>query len=276
MGSFDHTYGAFKFLQRPTPGNHEFYSSHGETGVNGYGYFDYYNGYQVNPDTGQASPTRNFGTSASAEPTPRQSGQAGQFGDSGDGWYSYNLGAWHIISLNAECGLPAHGNCNPNAPWYQRQTAWLAGDLRADHAACTLAYWHQPTFSATDPPSSGPGGDPEGPAADVWWKLLYAHHADLVLNGHDHLYARFAPMNPAGQSDPAGIREFIVGTGGESLDTLAPQTPHLQAGTGDYYGVMKLTLGAGGYRWDFASAPNAPSTGTGRYIDAGSARCHNG
>jgi hypothetical protein len=229
---------------------------------NGYGYFDDYNGYHVNPDTGQA--TVNFGTSASAEPTPLPSGQAGQFGDTGNGWYSYNLGAWHIISLNAECALPAHGNCDPNAPWYRSETQWLSQDLNRDHAACTMAYWHQPRFSAGDPSSSGPGGDPEGPAADVWWKLLYAHHADLILNGHDDLYARFASMDPAGNADPQnGIREFIIGTGGESLDTLRRSAPNLQAGADEYYGVMKLTLKANGYAWDYQSALESPSAPAG-------------
>ena len=225
----------------------------------------------------------NFGASASAEPAPLQAGQAGQFGDSGDGWYSYDLGRWHIISLDAECDVPAHGNCDPNSPWYQSETQWLASDLRGDHAACTLAYWHQPTFSAANPSSSAPvsqGGDPEGPTADVWWKLLYAHHADLILNGHDHLYARFAPTDPAGKADPRhGIREFIIGTGGESLDTLNTSAPNLQAGADQYYGAMKLTLEPDGYQWDYQSAmesPTAPAGTPATYRDAGSAGCHGG
>jgi acid phosphatase type 7 len=92
MGSFDHTYGAFKFLQRPSPGNHEFYTSHGETGVNGYAYFDYYNGYQLD-NTGNPA-THNFTDSSGAsftQPQPRPLGQAGEFGAAGNGWYSYDL-----------------------------------------------------------------------------------------------------------------------------------------------------------------------------------------
>jgi acid phosphatase type 7 len=271
MGSFDHTYGAFKFLQRPAPGNHEFYDEHGETGVKGYGYFDYYNGYQLNPNG--TTPTVAFGSAAN-EPIPRPDGQAGDFGTTGDGWYSYDLGDWHVISLNAECAVQP-GGCNPNGTWFAGETQWLARDLAGDHAACTLAYWHQPTFSAANPSSSAPGADPEGPTADAWWKLLYAHGADVILNGHDHLYARFAPMDPTGAADPnKGIREFIVGTGGESLDTLNPAAANLQAGTGGYYGVMKLTLGHNGYSWDFESAPGAPNNLAGTYSDAGSARCH--
>ncbi len=179
MGLFDHTYGAFKFLQRPTPGNHEFYSEHGETGVNGYGHFDYYNGYHVNADTGQPSPTMDFGSSASAEPTP-----------------------------------------------------------------------------------------------------LYAHRADLILNGHDHLYARFAPTDPPGNADPRDcIRKVIVGTGGESLDTLNPNAPNLQAGADQYYGAMKLTLEPDGYQWDYQSAmesPTAPAGTPSTYRDVGGASCHRG
>lgn len=271
MGSFDHTYGAFKFLQRPSPGNHEFYDEHGETGVDGYGYFDYYNGFQLNPNG--SVPTVAFGAAAN-EPIPRQAGQAGQFGTSGNGWYSYDLGAWHIISLNAECAVQP-GGCSPTGSWFASETQWLAQDLAGDHAACTMAYWHQPTFSAASPSSSAPGADPEGPTADAWWKLLYAHHADLILNGHDHLYARFAPMNPSGAADPLrGIREFIIGTGGESLDTLNPSAPNLQTGSGGYYGVMKLTLSLGSYSWDFASAAGAPNVVAGSYSDTGSARCH--
>jgi hypothetical protein len=272
-GSFDHTYGAFKFLQRPTPGNHEFYDEHGETGVDGYGYFDYYNGYHVNPDG--TIPTKAFGTAAN-EPLPLQDGQAGDFGSTGDGWYSYDLGNWHIISLNAECAVQP-GGCNPDGSWFASESDWLRRDLAGDHATCTLAYWHQPTFSAADPSSSAPGADPEGPTADAWWKLLYQHGADVILNGHDHLYARFAPMNPAGAADPRhGIREFIVGTGGESLDTLNPDAANLQDGTGSYYGVMRLTLHPNSYTWDYESAPGAPSPGTGSFSDTGSSRCHGG
>ncbi len=281
-GSFDHTYGAFKFLQRPTPGNHEFYDEHGETGVHGYGYFDYYNGYPVNPANGNPASTVTFGP-AETEPTPRQSGQAGNFGNSGNGWYSYDLAGWHIISLNAECNIPQHGNCNPNAGWYRSETAWLAKDLGSDHAACTMAYWHQPTFSAANPSSSAPvsqGGDPEGPTARVWWRLLHAHHADLILNGHDHLYARFAPMDPNGASDPRnGIRQFIIGSGGESLDVLNPKAPNLQAGADQYYGVMKMLLYPDGYHWDYQSAlenPSAPSGTPPTYSDTGGGRCHGG
>jgi hypothetical protein len=278
LASFDRTYGAFKFLHRPAPGNHEFYSEHGETGVHGYGYFDYYNGVQLNPDDG--SPildTFNVdapGTGTFTQPRPRQDGQAGHFGDDGDGWYSYDVGMWHIVSLNVECAVQP-GGCDPNGAWFARETRWLAQDLETHHASCTLAYWHQPTFTVADTAPSA-----EGTAATAWWKLLYQHHADIVLNGHDHTYARYAPMAPNGaRDDRRGIREFIVGTGGESLDPPVSNgsTANLQAGTGDYYGVMALTLDPEGYRWDFESALKSPDAAAGSpatFSDKGTARCH--
>ena len=273
MGSFDHTYGAFKFLQRPAPGNHEFYTSHGESGVDGAGYFDYYNGYQVDPNTGNPI-TASFtasGGSPVTQPVPLQDGQAGHYGASGDGWYSYDLGSWHIISLNIECKDQA-GGCDPNGSWFQSETQWLAQDLANDHSQCTLAYWHQPTFSIADTKAST-----EGQLAGTWWNLLYQSGADVILNGHDHTYARFAPMDPTGKLDKKGIREFIVGTGGESLDPVDPSVQHVEASTGDYYGVMKMTLLGNGYSWDYESAlksPDASPSLPATYSDSGTAQCH--
>jgi hypothetical protein len=273
MGSFDHTYGAFKFLQRPAPGNHEFYTSHGESGVHGAGYFDYYNGYQVNPTNGNAvmGMFSSTGGAPVSQPIPLQDGQAGHFGASGDGWYSYDLGAWHIISLNIECAVQP-GGCDPNGSWLSSETTWLAQDLAANNAACTLAYWHQPTFSIANAAPSA-----EGAAATAWWQLLYQHGADIVLNGHDHTYARFTPMDPAGKADPhRGIREFIVGTGGESLDPVGV-TKNVEASTGDYYGVMALTLNPNGYAWAYQSAMKSPDAATSlpaTYTDSGTGQCH--
>jgi hypothetical protein len=278
--SFDKYWGAFKFLQRPAPGNHEFYDNHGQLGVGGVGYFDYYNGFQHNPADGSEIDTTL--PNGVMQPKPLPEGQAGDYGQTGNGWYSYNLGSWHLISLNAECNTsppspaaPDGTGCSANNPWVESETAWLANDLKQDHSPCTLAYWHQPTFSSTTSPFTK--DSLEGQMADAWWKLLYQYHATLILNGHDHVYSRFAPMDPAGNADPQnGIREFIVGTGGESLDTVLPGTPNLQAWSDEYYGVLKLTLKPGGYDWDYESAmvdpkfPAAPST----YSDAGSASCN--
>jgi hypothetical protein len=300
-GSYDQTYGAFKFLQRPSPGNHEFYSTHGQKGEDGIGYFDYFNGYQLDPLTGKPLTQADPLDAARVEPVPRQNGQAGE---SGKGWYSYDLGSWHIISLNAECSIgdnAATTSCTNPPAWYQQETQWLANDLANDHASCTMAYWHQPTFSATGVPANATTPGPnsgEGTAADAWWKLLQAQGADVVLNGHEHAYARFAPMNAAGQADPHGIRQFIVGTGGEGLDALHTDlsgnvsVPNLQAGEGSKtsfkngttttgypgaFGVMKMTLGQNSYSWDYESAAAPTVNGSpawGSFSDSGSAQCH--
>ena len=229
-GSYDLTYGAFKMITRPAPGNHEFYDEHSATGVAGYGYFSYFNGYQINtsgapvtatipdpcpsglvwtdpnppaPASAPASPCGYPGaTTANPQPVPRADGQAGHFEEPadggvgvGDGWYSYNLGAWHLISLNIECSTQP-GGCSNTGSWFASELEWLKKDLEANHSACTLAYWHQPTFSATN------GITQEGVTAKAFWELLYQYHADLVLNGHDHLYARYRPLDPSGNYDP--------------------------------------------------------------------------
>jgi acid phosphatase type 7 len=283
--SFDKYWGALKFLQRPAPGNHEFYDNHGQPGVRGLGYFDYYNGIQhssdgseddvtvTNPTTG--APVTNGDGSDVTQPKPQPSGQAGSFGTTGDGWYSYNLGDWHLISLNIECS-DEPGGCSATGSWFQSETQWLEQDLSQDRSECTIAYWHQPTFSSTASPFTSDSA--EGQTADAWWKLLYQHRATLILNGHDHVYSRFAPMDPAGNVDQRhGIREFIIGTGGEALDTVLPDTPNLQAWADQYYGTMKFTLGPGWYKWDYESAmenPAAPAGTPPTYSDTGTGVCN--
>ncbi len=282
----------------------------------GYGYFSYYNGFQIdangNPIT-TTVPDPCPSTLASAcnypglttlvgQPIPRADGQAGHFelGANGgingtgvaDGWYSYNLGTWHLISLNVECSTQP-GGCSDTGAWFAAELAWLKKDLEENHASCTLAYWHQPMFTAADSIA------PEGTAAGAFWQLLYKYNADLVLNGHDHLYARYRPVAPSfnsatglwtGTYDPKrGIREFIVGTGGETLDTVVtvltrPQPTsearystlaNIEAATGNYWGVMALTLDPNGYKWDFESALPMVA-GAAPYSDKGVGFCHGG
>ena len=199
----------------------------------------------------------------------------------GEGWYSYNLGAWHLISLNIECETQP-GGCT--GAWIAAELAWLKKDLAENHSACTLAYWHQPSYSAADSLAV-----PEGPTALGFWKLLYQYGADLVLNGHDHLYARYRPLDPSGNYDPRkGIREFIVGTGGETLDAVVASTSstadagaqfnaaNLEAASGQFWGVMALTLDPNGYKWDFESALKDPAqtAGGSTYSDKGVGICH--
>jgi acid phosphatase type 7 len=294
--SFDRTYGGFKFLQRPAPGNHEFYNEHGETGVAGYGYFSYFNGFQIdtqgNPITTtipNPCPVASSSCKAAAaseplfpQPVPRQNGQAGAFGTNGNGWYSYNLGSWHLISLNIEC-YTQPGGCSNSGAWFASELAWLKKDLEENHSACTLAYWHQPLYSPADSITQ------EGETSEAFWQLLYDNGADLVLNGHDHLYARYRPLDPAGNSDPRhGIREFVVGSGGETLDTVVTTNTttadpsgnvnfnanNLEAATGNYWGVMALTLDENGYRWDFEPALELPGAPVAPYHDKGVGVCH--
>jgi hypothetical protein len=160
------------------------------------------------------------------------------------------------------------------------ELAWLKKDLEENHSACTLAYWHQPSYSADDSVT------PEGTTALAFWKLLYEADADLILNGHDHLYARYRPLDASGKYDPRhGIREFIVGTGGETLDTVVASTAagsdagaifnaaNLEASSGNWWGVMALTLDPNGYRWKFEPTLELPGA-TGQFSDSGAAACH--
>src|SRR5579863_9913133 len=299
--SYELSYGAFKMITRPSPGNHEFYVEHGAIGVAGYGYFSYFNGVQHNSDGSIMTATiaGNPDTGGTfTQPVPYSDGQAGHFAQTGglgtnlaggsvgvgEGWYSYNLGSWHLISLNIECETQP-GGCSPTGSWLAAELEWLKKDLEANHSACTLAYWHQPTYSPADSISL------EGATAQAFWQLLYQYGADLVLNGHDHLYGRYRPLDASGNYDPKrGIREFVVGTGGETLDAVVTNhttaadpggntnfnAENLQASSGQFWGVMGLTLLPNGYAWDYESALKDPAqtTGPSSYSDKGVGTCH--
>lgn len=192
--------------------------------------------------------------------TKKAAGYYGYFGaaagDPEQGYYSYNLGTWHIIVLNSNCDQV--GGCNLDS----LQEQWLKNDLAANPALCTLAYWHHPLFS------SGEHGD--NPEMRDIWRDLYAAGVELVLNGHDHNYERFAPQNPDGSLDPErGIRQIVVGTGGAELrDVSSPYKPNSELVISQTYGVIKLDLQAASYAWTFL--PVAGQTGS----DAGSGTCH--
>jgi hypothetical protein len=227
---YDPTWGRFKDLTRPVPGNHEYaVGARCEPGTarGAAGYFDYWNG--VGADTGPA-------------------------GDRTRGYYSYDLGAWHVIALNANCGEV--GGCEADSP----QGVWLQEDLAAHPSECTLAYWHQPRFS-----SGTHGGDE---AVDGFWRLLYDAGADVVLNGHDHSYERFAPQTPDGASDPGrGIRQFVVGTGGAALRPIPREAPNSELRDAMTHGYVRMTLRSGGYDWQFV-----PVAG-GSFTDSGTGAC---
>jgi acid phosphatase type 7 len=217
MGSFDATWGAFRPIMRPVPGNHEYLTPGAQ------GYYRYF-------------------------------GPLGA-GTGGTGYYSYDVGAWHLVALDSNCRFVT-GGCGRGSP----QESWLRSDLAAHANRCTLAYWHHPMFSSN--------GFTE-PVQDLW-QALYDGGADVVLTAHTHAYERFAPQNTAGAADPTrGIREFVVGTGGKA-PTPFPTGPAANTEVRDNtsFGLLLLTLHDASYDWKFV-----PTAG-GRFTDSGSGACH--
>jgi uncharacterized repeat protein (TIGR01451 family) len=178
-------------------------------------------------------------------------------GDPTQGYYSFDIGSWHLIALNSNCSKV--GGCGPGSP----QETWLRRDLEAHPADCTLAYWHHPRFS------SGEHGS--FVSTQPLWQALYDAGTELVLSGHDHDYERFAPQTAAGVADAGrGIRQFVVGTGGRNRYALGPAIANSEARDATTFGVLELTLHPAGYDWRFV-----PEAGGG-FADAGSASCHGG
>ncbi len=176
-------------------------------------------------------------------------------GPPGRGYYSFDLGGWHLIALNANCS--AVDGCGKGS----EQERWLEGDLQRDHAKCTLAFWHQPRFS------SGSNGNDKHYSA--FWEDLYRFNADVVLNGHDHDYERFAPQAPDRTPVINGITEFVVGTGGEDHGSFSGKPePNSVVRNADTFGVLALTLRPDGFDWSFA-----PVAG-GTFSDHGARSCH--
>lgn len=189
--------------------------------------------------------------------TPGASGYFSYFGaaagDPAKGYYSYNLGAWHIVVLNSGSGLSMSAT--------SAQAQWLRSDLTANRNYCTLAYWHHPLFYS---------GGPRLGYTSIW-NILYDFGADLILNSHPRNYERLAPMTPGGALDPDyGIRTIIAGTGGTSHGSFGvPDAPNIEVRDRSSYGVLKLTLSSdSSYAWQFV--PVAGAT----FRDAGTARCH--
>jgi acid phosphatase type 7 len=213
---FHPTWGQFKDRIRPAVGNHDVAS---EDAAGYYGYF------------GQAA------------------------GSPGEGYYSFDVGAWQAVVLNTVCGTA--GGCDQGSD----QEQWLRGVLADDDARCTVALYHHPLFS-----SGEHGGDDD---TEDLYVALYEGGADLVVNGHDHNYERFAPQDPDGNPDPArGIRQFVVGTGGKGLDPIPDEEPNSELRSSEALGVLQLKLFDGGYEWEFLA--EAGST----FTDSGSGACH--
>jgi len=206
QASYATTWGSFVWQTNPSPGNHDYLTS------NAAGYYSYFGSRAHGPQ----------------------------------GYYAYDIGQWHVLSLNSEL-------------WHDQQRRWMRKDLAADDHACELAYWHRPRWSS----SAIHGSDP---AFDDWWRVLYRAGADVVLTAHSHNYERFGLQDPLGNYTPAGVREFVVGTGGRSLYSFGTPLPRSQMRL-VAYGVLELTLEPTRYEWRFV-------TTTGAVADAGSFPCH--
>jgi hypothetical protein len=220
---YDTTWGKFKDRTRPTLGNHE-YNSPGAMA-----YFAYW---------GERAGPRD------------------------KGYYSYDLGIWHVVALNTNCYAPGLGGCGAGS----EQEKWLKKDLQQHAKSCIVAYGHHALFS-----SGLLKLHAVHPELRDLWRDLYAAHADLMLVGHEHSYERFAPQDPDGHLDPGkGIREIVVGTGGRSHDPLGLATPNSEQRNADTFGVLKVTLSPAKYTWEFI-----PVNGEEGFHDSGGGTCHN-
>jgi hypothetical protein len=202
--------------------------------------------------------------------TPDAAGYYRYFGDIGhgpDGYYSFDLGTWHVIALNSAI-CPAATGCGPGDPQYE----WLQQDLAAHPAACTLAYWHHPRFDWLKYQKADWTQDYEFLRTKPFWDLLSAAHADVVLSGHNHNYSRWLPMDANGNPSPDGITQFVVGSGGRNLNGFGgvhTRPAAFATGWSDGFGYLQLRLRDGGYDWRFMPAVGQPN-----FVDRGSASCH--
>jgi hypothetical protein len=229
--SYDPTWGRLDYLMDPVTGNHEY-----KTGNNVY--------------TGQPCPSGN----STAQGYFNHFGAAVANPDNNTGYFSVNLGSWHIIALNGNC-KPA-GGCNATSP----ESVWLKNDLSANSQLCTLAFWHQPLFTGV---RSG-----MNTTYQPWWNLLYNAKADVVLNGHVHNYQRFAPMDPIGNADSTnGITEYVVGTGGEALNSVNSSALPQPIVWRKTFGYLRMTLLATGWTAQFLNASRTVR-------DTSSGACH--
>lgn len=211
---FEPAWGKFKDRIMPVPGNHEYDTDDADP------YYDYF-GERV--------------------------------GERGRGYYSFQLGAWHIVALNSV--LDEEGRAD--------QENWLRDDLALSDARCILAYWHHPIYS------SGDHGASDRMAGA--FRILYDAGASVVLSGHDHNYERLAPVAPNGRADPRrGIRTFVVGTGGHSLDPIYRADPNSEVFDGTSWGLLRMELHEDRYRWEFIPVEGHD------FRDSGEERCVGG
>jgi hypothetical protein len=208
------SWGAYRDITFPVPGNHEY----GTPGARGY--YAYFGERAGEPDKG---------------------------------YYSYDLGSWHLVALNSECDHI--GGCGDSDP----QATWLRQDLNSHPRKCVLAYWHRPRFS-----SGNHGNDLD---LDPLWRILADADADLALSGHDHDYERFTPMNAEGEADPEGLTEFVVGTGGATHYRFHNPEAASAIRIAGRHGVLRLELTDQAYGWQFMAAPD------GEVLDSGNTPC---
>jgi len=190
--------------------------------------------------------------------TPGAAGYFGYFGaaagDPAQGWYATDLGTWRIYALNSVCW--AIGGCEAGSA----QERWLRADLEANPRLCALAIWHHPLFS-----SGKHGSDP---VTRALWQVLDDAGAEIVVNGHDHDYERFGPQDETGTADPAGIVEYVVGTGGRSHYAFGTPIPNSLARDNTAFGVVRFELRPEGWSSTFVAAADESFT------DAASGTCH--
>ncbi len=225
--NYDRYFGRFLPITEPVPGNHDY----GTAGAAGY--YRYF----------------------------------GRIGQHADGYYSYDLGGWHIVALNSAI-CPAFTGCGPGDPQYE----WLQADLAASDARCTLAYWHHPRWDWLKYQNADWTQDYEFLRSKPLWDLLSAAQADVVLSGHNHNYSRWAPMDANGNRDASGIRQFIVGSGGRNLNGFGSKSTKpdtFQTGWARGFGFLQLTLRDEGYDWRFVPADDQPN-----FVDEGTGTCH--
>ena len=228
--SYTPSWGRFKDITHPVLGNHE----GGEGGTNKQ-YFAY------------------FGAAA---------------GDPHKGYYSFDIGSWHIIALNSNCGAYSFNKSHDDCQAGSAQERWLKADLASHPSMCSLAYFHVPRFTSDKLHHS----DASNPTLAPIWTDLYTAGVDVVLNGHAHNYERFEPLTPQGTVDPQrGIREFVVGTGGDDHQRFGATVKGSLVRNNNSFGVLKLTLDKGSYEWQFVNDGSPGATLT----DHGSSTCHN-
>lgn len=221
LSFYDKTWGQLKSITYPVPGNHEYRTASAE------GYFHYFNG------------RKNF---------------SGRAGDRDKGYYSFDLGTWHLIALNSNCNNI--GGCDENSP----QTRWLKRDLDNNNSICTLAFFHFPYFTSVS--------ENTNTFPNTVWDLLYQNSIDVVLTGHEHYYERHIPQDNKKNIDyNKGIRTFTVGTGGKSFGHDSSQNPLVETHIEDTLGVLALTLKKYSYEWGFISTDNV-------ILDKGKSLCH--